>query len=61
MVGDLVLFGAYSGLRQELVFIPPIAAGLALLMDTAVSSEALRRRTAKPAAAPPPPEAVEAG
>ena len=57
----LLLFGAYSGLRQELVFIPPIAAGLALLMDTAVRSEALRRRTAKPPAAPPPRGAVEAG
>jgi hypothetical protein len=49
----VALFGDYSGLRQELVFIPPLAVGLALLVDRALKSEGVRRRARQlvPAAA----------
>jgi hypothetical protein len=43
----VALFADYSGLREELVFIPPIAVGLALLVDKASNSEALKRLRAR--------------
>jgi 4-amino-4-deoxy-L-arabinose transferase-like glycosyltransferase len=48
----LLLFGAYTGLRQELVLVPPIAVGLALLMETATKWVAARRRRGEPETEP---------